>query len=654
MSLQILSLAIYSYSGERREVCFDLGKVNIITGASKTGKTALIDIVDYCLGRTEFTIPSGVIRDKVSWYVLHVQLPNSQAIIGRPAPSEGFATTTDVFLEVGGILDLPSYASLRRTTNSDALSDFLSEAIGIRANEHVPTEGNSRLSLQASIKHARFLLFQPQYRIADRNIMFFRQEEPFVPQSIKDTLPYFLGATGRDQFERLQTLRRLRRELKLLERRLADEESLKGQDNSRAAAMLAEARNVGLVEPSVDAATDSEAVEILRGLLSWTPSQSDSPQGSTLASLQGIRDGLLVEYRSIQNEVEAARSFATSEDDFGVEASDQKHRLAAINLFPSDPDVSRCPICEHELDGSVPKAQAIRNHLTSLEKQMAATSRQRPRLEAYIAEKENHQSQLRKQLTENKASIEAIISQEEILQQQRNRMVEQARVVGKLSLFFDSVRQIEDDNVLGTQVAALRERVAELEAGMSEDLLEDQLNSMLQVIGSTLTEWSKRLGLEHSDSPIGFDMKNLTVVAYKATGPIRMSQMGSGENWMGYHVVTHLALQKWFAEKGRPVPGLLMFDQPTQVYFPAEPTADRSLDELPDDDRASVRRLFEFIFEVTANLSPKLQVIITDHADLDEHWFQAAVKERWRSGVRLVPASWYEGGSPDSESVSFE
>jgi hypothetical protein len=654
MSLQIVALAIYNSTGDRREIRFDLGKVNIITGASKTGKTALIDIVDYCLGRTEFTIPSGVIRDKVSWYVLHVQLPNCQAVIGRPAPTGGAATTSDVFLDVGGDVDLPPFTALRRTTNSEALADFLTEAVGIRANEHVPTEGQSRSPLQANIKHTRFLLFQPQYRIADRNMMFFRQEEPFVPQSIKDTLPYFLGATGDDQFERLQKLRRARRELKLLERRLADEESLRGQDNSRAAAILVEARNVGLVGPAVASASDADAVEILRGLLSWTPALADSPQGTSLATLQQARDKLLAEHRAIQNEIEAARSFATAEDEFGVEASDQKHRLAAINLFPTDPQVSRCPICEHELNGDIPKAQAIRSHLTSLEKQMAATTRQRPRLEAYIAEKENRQSQLRQQLTESKASIEALIAQEEVLQQQRNRMVGQARVVGRLSLFFDSVRQVEDDNTLQSKMAALQRSVAELEAGLSEDLIEDQLNSMLQVIGRTMSEWSKRLDLEHSDSPIGFDLKNLTVIAYRESGPIRMSQMGSGENWMGYHVITHLALQKWFAEKHRPVPGLLMFDQPTQVYFPSEPKADRSLDELPDDDRAAVKRLFEFIFEVTDALSSKLQVIITDHADLNEDWFQAAVKERWRSGVRLVPASWYEDSGPPPEPPSAD
>ena len=40
MNMQILALAIYNATGKRREVHFRLGQVNIITGASKTGKSS--------------------------------------------------------------------------------------------------------------------------------------------------------------------------------------------------------------------------------------------------------------------------------------------------------------------------------------------------------------------------------------------------------------------------------------------------------------------------------------------------------------------------------------------------------------------------------------------------------------------------------------
>src|SRR5262245_23577662 len=65
MSLQIRAIAIYSHEGERREVEFKLGALNIVTDASKTGKSALLDIVDYCWGRDECTVPEGEIRKSV-------------------------------------------------------------------------------------------------------------------------------------------------------------------------------------------------------------------------------------------------------------------------------------------------------------------------------------------------------------------------------------------------------------------------------------------------------------------------------------------------------------------------------------------------------------------------------------------------------------
>jgi predicted AAA+ superfamily ATPase len=65
VSFQILDIILYSFNGERRILSLRPGELNIITGASKTGKTALIEIIDYCLGSDECKIPEGVIRSAV-------------------------------------------------------------------------------------------------------------------------------------------------------------------------------------------------------------------------------------------------------------------------------------------------------------------------------------------------------------------------------------------------------------------------------------------------------------------------------------------------------------------------------------------------------------------------------------------------------------
>lgn len=61
---------------------------------------------------------------------------------------------------------------------------------------------------------------------------------------------------------------------------------------------------------------------------------------------------------------------------------------------------------------------------------------------------------------------------------------------------------------------------------------------------------------------------------------------------------------------------------------------------LEDADRLAVIRLFELIRDVVAELCPGLQVIITEHADVTESWYQSAVIERWRNGAALIPPEW--------------
>jgi phage/plasmid-associated DNA primase len=74
LSLQIAKLILYSRQGDVRELPFRLGGLNVLTGASKTGKSAIIDIVDYCTGRGECNVADGVIRKYVGWYAILFQL----------------------------------------------------------------------------------------------------------------------------------------------------------------------------------------------------------------------------------------------------------------------------------------------------------------------------------------------------------------------------------------------------------------------------------------------------------------------------------------------------------------------------------------------------------------------------------------------------
>lgn len=61
--MQIRELVLYGYNGKVRHLPFALGKVNIITGRSKSGKSAIGDIIDYCMGGDSCNIADGIVRD---------------------------------------------------------------------------------------------------------------------------------------------------------------------------------------------------------------------------------------------------------------------------------------------------------------------------------------------------------------------------------------------------------------------------------------------------------------------------------------------------------------------------------------------------------------------------------------------------------------
>jgi hypothetical protein len=191
------------------------------------------------------------------------------------------------------------------------------------------------------------------------------------------------------------------------------------------------------------------------------------------------------------------------------------------------------------------------------------------------------------------------------------------------------------------ELEASRKRVAALEKLIDPENTAERLTSILNLIGEFMTRDSKKLDLEHSGSRLRLDIRQLAVVADTLDGPVPLFRMGSGENWVGYHVLAHLALHRWFRQKDRPVPGFLFFDQPSQAHYPAEQDSDGDVSVLPDADREAVFKLFKLMFDVAEELSPDFQLIVTDHADLRDQWFADSVVVRWR-GEGLVPEHWID------------
>jgi Protein of unknown function (DUF3732) len=154
-----------------------------------------------------------------------------------------------------------------------------------------------------------------------------------------------------------------------------------------------------------------------------------------------------------------------------------------------------------------------------------------------------------------------------------------------------------------------------------------------------MTRYAEELQLEHRGPDVRLDLARLTVVTDIETGPAPLFRIGSAENHIGYHLVSHLALHRYLVRQSRPVPRFLMLDQPTQAYYPSEVTQRTGI-AATDADREAVLRIFQLIRSVVTELAPGFQVIVCDHANLTEDWFQESIVHNWRNGRALIPAEW--------------
>ena len=636
--MQIRELVLYGYNGKVRHLPFLLGKVNIITGRQKSGKSAIGDIIDYCMGGDSCNIADGVVRDNVSWYGLLLQFDNERVFVARKNPDKGQQTTSASYIEVGEKIEVPISCDFSANTNSTGIERALTQRLGISENLNMPPNGQSRLPLAANIRHALYYCFQGQDEIAAKNFLFHRQSDSFVSQAIKDTIPYFLGAISEDALALENERAVLKRKLTIERRRLEENRSLMGGGLEQAIKLIGEARQVGLIDSStqIDYQNHKEIFSLLKSILNWTPQMISSENGiDRLMLLQNRLLEIRNEYDNIESNIKNASSFADEAFGYSDEAQYQKKRLESIGLFEHiDFDPGRCPLCSGKLENPIPSVDMIRASIVNLDKSIVNVTREQPKLQTYISTLKKNLQKKREEIKTLEAEIDGIYQQEDDKEQLRDLNARKGKVVGRISLWVESVQNDTDSDLQEQSIQTIEKRINEIDSILDKDSVDERKQSALSRIQKDMTQWARELQLEHSDSPYRLDLNKVTVIVDKSDRPVPLKQLGSGSNWVGVHLITYFALQRFYINARRPVPSFMFLDQPSQVYFPSEFDEEKI-------DLQEVNKIYQFIIERTNELRGQLQVIIVDHADPEQNSFREYILENWwPEDKNLIPSEW--------------
>jgi hypothetical protein len=210
---------------------------------------------------------------------------------------------------------------------------------------------------------------------------------------------------------------------------------------------------------------------------------------------------------------------------------------------------------------------------------------------------------------------------------------------------FDSIGQ---DGELSGEVASLRERVRELERVISEAEIGQRLRRALSSVNLFAGRLMPLLDAETPNDPVSLSDTELTLKVQRVGREDFLWEIGSGSNWLSYHVAATLALHQFFLTLSScPVPNFIVYDQPSQVYFPQrlvdrKDTQPASEPEWQDEDEEAVRKVFAAMSQAVTAASGKFQVIVLDHAAKAVWGGVPLVHEvdEWRNGQALIPAEW--------------
>lgn len=636
----VLKIAFYGADNRCREIEFDPDKVNVITGASGTGKSAIIDAIDYCLGSKSCGLPFFV-RGHAEAVAVHWVLGDSHLIVGRKIPKAG-SGTDQMFVKTGRNLSLPATsADLEGPTNRETARAMIEKTFGIADTDDPIVAAKSEKG-RATIRDVTPYLFLSGDVIISKVTLLHDLNRAEKVRDIKATMPYFLGAVDQQSVLAGRKLRQLEAALGRIEREAKFQERSQSLLTQRSLALLTQAEGVGLIAemPSPDA-SDQTLLKQLKDIADVGLSTTGAADSDQRAPLEEERRELVTELQTLREKRQVLKRTIREASGYETAVSGQSHKLKLVEHLRLDD--GRCPVCDAENDAGRVMAEQIRNSLTIVAEEVLSVDVMRPRLIDHSGHIENEIGSKSGRLREVEAQLSGLVRMEEESASAGSSLQQRARVVGRIDQFLDTTAK--DFVASSTNAATLQSEIDKLRDQVDPQARRDRLRDAENMVSNFATDMLADLPTEvpATNARVVFSSTpNLSLIEPERRAVLSLTEIGSDQNYLAIHLALSFSLQKLFETIRAPVPGLLVIDQISRPYYPAGGNEKRLEEMEKDDDKAAMQKIVRFLFEETARRAG-LQVILIEHAYLEEDpAYVAAVKGRWTksTGEKLIPSDW--------------
>lgn len=628
-----------------RVVTFSESGINLITGSSRSGKSAIIKIIDYCLGSRTCSIPKlGPIRRSSAWYGISVCCTEGYKLLARRDPDAQDSTDDYMLVESIGptVPDFPV-----KNTNRASVKAMLARLAQLPQSTTDIFETGSGYKGRVSFSDMTSFMFQPQSIVANDRVLFYEAEDEDHARKLREVFPLVLGAVDADTLVKQHRLAEVRR---MIERRRREYEALNNSVQDFAGAVRGRylgAIDLGLIQTDIGSIDQADTRVLLTRLqelaMDWVAGGRPTREGVSFSVAPRLADLRLRESEAAQQLVslrlrqvqlrELSQARQISE---GVLARERDRLTPTSWLSVEIAKVADCPFCGSENGAGTLELERLKERAAAVESQWHGIATVPPMLDAEEMEIRRAQAETEEVLRQVRAERAQL---EQLTDASRKADEERAVFVGKLLEFLSVQRALTGDASLAQEIRDLEVEEQELRVQVDVDAIAQRKEDALLLISKFAQHYGGIVELEDNDAIIKLDTRELNVRVLNNRGESAwLHQIGSGANHLGYHVATMLALHEFFVTKPIPyVPSLLILDQPSQTQFPDDVDEEAEREEL-----RAVQRAFEAFDDAVERTNGVLQVIVSEHAGKTVYAGirRLTVIERWRRGRKLIPWHW--------------
>lgn len=637
-----------------RVIPFKKDSVNVISGDNARGKSTVISIIDYCLASSKCSIPIGLIRNFTHWFGIIVSYGEEEILLAREEPGVE-VVSNNMYIQRGKNIAIPEQIEKENSNYRDIINELNKLAQLAKFDL-----GEKGVSQPASIRDLISLNFQPQHLVANPYALFYKADTYQNREKLITIFPYILGVLDDELLGLKEELKDLKSREKALGRELEQRKDIANNWLSEVKSYYAIAFEFGLIDDHLNdncSWSPKDYIIRLRQALSQIDKNviplikvgASTQISQRLAELDEKEFQVAAQIQEKKEKLYLIQSVKTSNKDYGNDVLVQNSRLEAVSWLKSNIDNKHhCPFCGSKSTSAkeyIDNYYTLSNELNNLSRRVADSHR--------VFNKEI--STINSDLNKLEMQINEIRTEKQILSQENKEYQKQHQVLnsifrfgGKLEESLKNYDKISENGDLEKELEKIKKRISEINKLLNQDALDRKQKNILNQISASIKHYAKIFEAEYCDDDIQLNIENLTLKFVSGNREDFLWEIGSGHNFMSYHISTILAIHEYLitlTNKNK-VPTFIIFDQPSQVYFP-----ELKKEELTEDEAVlKVKRIFKVLSEFKNRTNSKVQTIIIEHAG-ENSWseYSENVKliRNWHGDSddnALIPKQWIDAG----------